>query len=132
MPTLEELENEVWPAPEIDSYLVATCHQLRKKPIEDFTTEDLRIMIGQNIGLHFLMPKALSVLEDNPLAEGDFFPGDLLRNATSVGSSFFDRSPEILARVVSVTKQAVDLLQSSGNDADLLKAFERFTGKYAT
>lgn len=72
MPTLEELESEVWPAPDFDSHLVVTCHQLRKKPIEDFTTEDLRIMIGQNIGLQFLMPQAITVLEGNPLADGDF------------------------------------------------------------
>ena len=39
MPTLEELESEVWPAPEFDSHLIVTCYQLRKKPIEDFTTE---------------------------------------------------------------------------------------------
>ena len=50
MPTLEELEGEVWGEPEFDSHLVSTCHQLRKRPIEDFTTEDLRIMIGKRKG----------------------------------------------------------------------------------
>ncbi|MEL7500782.1 MAG: contact-dependent growth inhibition system immunity protein [Planctomycetota bacterium] len=134
MPTLEELENKVWPAIDFESHLVVTCHRLRKKPIEDFTTEDLRIMIGQNIGLQFLMPKAITVLEDDPLADGDFYLGDLLKNVTSVNSSFLDRSPELLARIVLVTKRAMDLLQSSPfrNDADLFKAFQRFTDKYAT
>jgi hypothetical protein len=52
--TLRELEggpskppcSETWP-----SYLVATCEELYEKPIKDFTTEDLRVMIGQQIGL---------------------------------------------------------------------------------
>jgi hypothetical protein len=113
-------------------HLIVTCYQLRKKPIEDFTTEDLRIMIGQNIGLQFLMPKAVTVLEDNPLAEGDLYPGDLLTSVTAVEASFFDRSPDIRVRVLLVTKLAIDSLQSSRVDADLPKAFQRFTDKYAT
>jgi len=35
-------------------------------------------MIGQGIGLRFLLPRALEELQKNPFAEGDFFEGDLL------------------------------------------------------
>lgn len=35
-------------------------------------------MIGQSIGLKYLVPKALEHLQENPLAAGDFFEGDLL------------------------------------------------------
>ncbi len=132
MPTLEELENVVWPESGIDSHLVVTCHQLRKKQIEHFTTEDFRIMIGQNIGLHFLVPRAMEVLEQNPLADGDFYSGDLLKNLISVESSFFDRSPDILARVVSVTKRAIAMLQSESSDADLVSAFRHFIHRNET
>lgn len=131
MPTLEELENEVWPDPEFDSYLVTTCHRLRRKPIEDFTTEDLRIMIGQNLGLPFLLPKALIILEDNPFAEGDYYPGDLLVMVTSVKTPFFIQSPGTLARVLKVTKLAINLLRSSGEDADLLTKLQQFMDKNA-
>ena len=131
MPTLEELENVVWPDPEFDSYLVTTCHRLRRKPIEDFTTEDLRIMIGQNLGLPFLLPKALIILEDNPLAEGDYFPGDLLTMVTLVKTLFFIQSPGTLARVLKVTKLAINLLRSSGEDADLLTKLQQFMDKNA-
>jgi CDI immunity proteins len=47
--TLEQLENEVWGEPEFHSHLVLTCHSLRKKPIDQFTVEDLRIMLGQDV-----------------------------------------------------------------------------------
>ena len=76
--TLEELEQDVWPDPEIPSYLVTTCHQLRKKRLSEFQIEDLRIMLGQSIGTKHLMPKALVILKENPLASGRFFEGDLL------------------------------------------------------
>ncbi|MEE2937847.1 MAG: contact-dependent growth inhibition system immunity protein [Planctomycetota bacterium] len=62
-----------------------------QKPIEDFTSEDLRIMIGRNIGLQFLMPTVVTALEDNPLAEGDFYLGDLLKNVTSIDIPYLDR-----------------------------------------
>ncbi len=76
--TLEFLENDYWKTPDYDSKLVKTCHLLRKKKIEEFTIEDLRIMIGQNIGLPYLLPIALNQLKNNILSEGDYYPGDLL------------------------------------------------------
>ena len=35
-------------------------------------------MIGQQISLRYLIPRAITILEANPLAEGDMYPGDLL------------------------------------------------------
>ncbi len=78
--TLEQLDKHDWGEPEYDSYLVKTCHQLRKKPLKDFTVEDLRIMIGQNINLEFLIPLAIEQLKENILAEGHYYEGDLLNN----------------------------------------------------
>ncbi len=37
----------------IQAISVITCHKLRKKQLNNFDIEDLRIMIGQNIGLIF-------------------------------------------------------------------------------
>jgi CDI immunity proteins len=78
MPTLEQLENDIWDDRDLPTTLIRRCHALRKKPIEEFTIEDLRTLLGQNIGLKHLMPIALAVLDREPLAEGDFYPGDLL------------------------------------------------------
>ncbi|MEO9850178.1 MAG: contact-dependent growth inhibition system immunity protein [Reichenbachiella sp.] len=78
---LESLEKDSWrPTLKEESYLVITMHELRKKQLNDFTIEDLRIMIGQNIGLPFLVPLAIEQLEKNILVEGDFYEGDLLKN----------------------------------------------------
>ncbi len=76
--TLTELEERDWGPPNFGSHLVITIHQLRHKPLEQFTVEDLRITIGQNIALEWLLPMAIERLRDDPFAEGDFYRGDLL------------------------------------------------------
>lgn len=79
--SIEQLERDVWPdpGPEATS-LVRRCVELRRKPLAEFTVEDLRIMLGQEIGVPALLPLALQVLLRDPLAEGDYYPGDLLAN----------------------------------------------------
>jgi hypothetical protein len=77
--TIEEIEGDPWPDPGPDStHLIRRCTALRRKPLTDFTVEDLRIMIGQRICLPALLPRAVSILMRDPLVEGDYYPGDLL------------------------------------------------------
>lgn len=90
--SLESLEKKTWPALSSDegSYLIKTCNSLRKKQLQDFTTEDLRIMIGQEIGLYFLIPLAIETLTDNLFSEGDYYEGDLLKSVLDVDTKFWD------------------------------------------
>jgi hypothetical protein len=77
--TLQELEGERWPAPaDEESYLVREAHRLRTVPLGALTVEDLRLLLGQRIGVEWLMPLALDKLRTDPLAAGDFYAGDLL------------------------------------------------------
>ena len=50
-----------------------------RKKVRDFTIEDLRILIGQNESLSITIPMAIEQLSVNPMAEGDYYPGDLLK-----------------------------------------------------
>ena len=77
--SLQEIEGDDWGEPRFDSHLVTTCHHLRRKPIAEFSIEDVRIMVGQRTGLEHLAPLAIEMLEETPLAEGTFYPGDLLK-----------------------------------------------------
>jgi hypothetical protein len=78
--TSENLEKVEWPHFDGDSRLMKRIKQLRKIPLNEFTTEDLRLMIGQRIGLDYTMVMALEVLTEDLFAEGDFYPGDLLKS----------------------------------------------------
>jgi len=87
--TLDELDPPTWGEPDYDSHLAATCHQLRRKPLRDYSVEDLRIMIDQRIGLEWLLPMAIEILEREPLAEGDLYTGDLLASVLRVDADFW-------------------------------------------
>lgn len=104
--SLESLENNTWPVLSSDegSYLIKTGNSLRKKQLQDFTTEDLRIMIGQEIGLCFLMPLAIETLTDNLFAEGDMYEGDLLKNVLDVDTKFWDDNKNYWQQVYEIIK----------------------------
>ena len=48
--TIETFEKDFWDKPTYSASFVLKIHELRKKSIEDFTIEDLRFMIGENVG----------------------------------------------------------------------------------
>jgi len=113
--SLQELDRGDWGEPTVGSPFVATCHRLRRKPIKDFTVEDLRIMVGQSIGLEFLVPLAIEVLEINLFAEGDFYPGDLLESLISGPQPQFWREHSDLARRLdAVLRRAMENLSMLG------------------
>ena len=104
--SIEELEGDRWSEPELDSHLVLECHRLRKLQLRLFTVENLRIMLGQDIGSRYLVPIALEHLEAEPFAEGDFYPGDLLCSVLSLPPAFWSDNPELRARVAAVAARA--------------------------
>jgi len=114
--TLQELDGEDWGEPTYNSYLVSTVHTLCRKPLEEYTIEDLRIMIGQNIGLAYLIPLALEKLRNNLLAEGDYYPGDLLKSVLGTESSFWKIHPDLYEAVEEVLDKAVNLLNDLTED----------------
>lgn len=111
--TLEQLEKESWPEPTFHSYLVKTCHKLRKKPLQDFEVEDLRIMIGQSIGLKYLIPLALEELKVNILAEGDFYEGDLLSSILKCDDEIWKTNSEYLRELISLIDTNMESIKES-------------------
>ncbi|WP_433371355.1 contact-dependent growth inhibition system immunity protein [Actinoplanes sp. CA-142083] len=77
--SLEEIEESYWGDPPEDSTrLIRTVHELRHRPVGTLSVEDLRLLVSQDVGRDVVVPLALEVVEREPLAEGDFYPGDLL------------------------------------------------------
>lgn len=105
--SLESLEKNTWPplSTDEDSYLIKTCYTLSKKQLQDFTTEDLRIMIGQEIGLYFLIPLAIETLTENLFAEGDLYEGDLLKNVLDVDTNFWDNHKNYWQQLNEIIKE---------------------------
>lgn len=110
--SLQELERDDWGEPTYHSSLVTTCHRLRRKPLNQFTVEDLRIMIGQQISLPILVPIAVDCLEAEPLAEGRYYPGDLLAVVLNINETYWANHPDSLQRVRRVLGWVRDALPS--------------------
>jgi len=129
--SLESLEKDFWgEIPKDESYLVSTCHKLRKKQLQEFEIEDLRIMIGQNIGLKFLIPLAIKVLQDNILAEGDFYEGDLLKSVLSSDASYWKNEIENWTKMCELFREKISEVKKEAEyyktGRELLKTFKSF------
>jgi hypothetical protein len=125
--TLEILEGREWAEAGFHSSLVSTCHRLWTKPVSKFTVEELRIMIGQGMGLPHLVPRALGLLERDPLAEGDCYPGDLLLSVMSA-EAFLASHSDWLERLVDVAGIAASRLGEE--DVDLRTEIVGFVNRH--
>jgi hypothetical protein len=118
--TLTELEGKDWGPPNFDSHLVTTIHQLRHKPLEEFTVAELQIFIGKNESLEYLLPIAIKQLQDDPLVEGDYYRGDLLGAVLGIQPAFWTKHPELWRTVCRIAEQALVLR----NDLDAVEKQE--------
>jgi len=101
--SLQEIEGDDWGDPPADATrLVRTAHQLRRTPVGELEAEDLRLLIAQKIGLDVLVPHTMTLLERNPLLEGDFYPGDVLAAVLKVPPSYWSANPDQLTRIERV------------------------------
>jgi hypothetical protein len=108
--SLQELEGKDWGEPEFQSHVVTNAHRLRRVPLCEFAVEDLRLMIGQEVGLQYLIPLALEHLRAAPFIEGDCYPGDLLVSVLQADSSFWLVSPQLRRDAAEIVERALSLL----------------------
>ncbi len=127
--SLQELEGKDWGEPIFDSYLVTECHRLRRVPLCEFNAENLRIMIGQDIGLPHLVPMALDLLRADPFTAGHFYEGDLLVAVLKVETAFWMEHPVLRKETATIAEQALNHLLIS-NDGDLKTAREGLIEAY--
>jgi hypothetical protein len=110
---LSELEGTIWDEPEFDSHLVRESFRLRLVPLRDLTVENLRLLIGQEIGLMYLVPLAIEHLEVNPFVEGDYYPGDLLASVVGTTRRFWISHGDLRLRMRAIVNNAVSLVDSA-------------------
>jgi hypothetical protein len=108
--SLDHLEGDRWPDPDDTvTRLVQEAHRLRSVPIGQMTTEDLRLLLGQAIGTEYLMPLALERLRRDPLAQGDFYPGDLLVGVLRTDTAYWSTHPNELRALKEVRLGLMDM-----------------------
>ena len=109
---LSELEGIVWAEPDFDSHVVRESNRLRLVPLGELTVENLRLLIGQRIGLTYLVPLAIEHLEANPFVEGDYYPGDLLASVLGTSRGFWTTHGDLRLRMHGIVSYAASRFDS--------------------
>jgi len=117
--TLEQLEKDIWGPDTYGSRLTSTIHRLRKKVLNDFSIEDLRITIGQQEGLPYLVPLAIEVLKEDISAEGGLYEGDLLKAVLTADPKFWKENREYWETVHFLIKSKKQKVRQIEIDTDI-------------
>jgi hypothetical protein len=117
--SLEILENDKWPnEKEYPTGLVKRCHDYRKIPVDKLTIGELRTLIGQNIGLKYLIPIAIDFLKTDVLIEGDFYPGDLLESVLKIDKNFWTQNINLKGQFIDLLNLNIDKIKSENIDLE--------------
>lgn len=112
--SIENLEKQNFGNPsEAPTNMVKRCLELCKVPLDKFTVEDLRLMIGQGFSLQHLIPLAIEHLKTDIFVEGDLFPGDLLKNVLAVDTNFWIDHKQLWREINELIKNRRDELASN-------------------
>jgi hypothetical protein len=128
--SIEQLENVFWPTViSLPTLLTENCYHFRRIPVQKLTIEQTRLLIGQDIGLNFLIPKAIDILRSNILAEGDLYEGDLLEAVLKCDKNYWKTHPDLKRQVIDLINQRHPEIEEK-NEANyfrqLLKSIDLF------
>lgn len=109
----KEFPDEILPKEKLP--LLPREKDFSKIPLEELNIEQLCFMIMHGLGLKFLIPTAVGILQENPFAEGEDIGYSLLGSVLSVKSAFWREKPdlyycveEILQKVESVKTEETE------------------------
>jgi len=116
--------------PNFNSYAVQESYNLMDKKLKFFEPQDLRLMIGQNLGLKYLVPRAINVLKNDPLIEAQFFEGDLLLKVLNIDKRYWIDFPEWKEELIKLFKNSsinYDKLDDDDTKWEIYTAYENLT-----
>lgn len=68
---------------------IQKIHAIRNKCLRDFTVDEVRLCLAQDIGVAYLAQKALGFLETNPWIEAEHYEGDLLNTCIDISDEYW-------------------------------------------
>lgn len=101
--SIVELENIVWEDSDFGSYVVQTSQRAVKKPLNQLSLEEIRLLLSQKIGVPYVLPIAVAALEQDILQEVHYYEGDLLNIVLGLPDAFWRDAKEernIVAQLV--------------------------------
>ncbi len=81
-------------------------------PLNQYTSDDIRFMILQELGLIYLIPLGLNVLKDNPLIESAYYEGDLLSAIIKVDKTYWVENKEECSKLKEILRTNITFINS--------------------
>jgi hypothetical protein len=97
--------------------------------LKELTIEQLRLLINQNVGLKYLVPKAIEILKGDVLANGDCYEGDLLNAVLTVEEQYWNEHEDVwkmLKEYIPAWKARLEGLNENNTHRHLLKTISSF------
>lgn len=108
---LSQSLNEIhgWPdrTGEGDYPLVRRVLAACRKPVCELDADEIRLLIGQDMGIEDLMPLALDILENDPFAEATSDNYALLRMCLKVDAAYWREQPAHRPRLEEIAMRVV-------------------------
>jgi contact-dependent growth inhibition (CDI) system CdiI-like immunity protein len=105
--SLQDIENVDEGDPSTgDSSLVERCLTLRRVPVGALAPADLRVLLGQKIGVPTLALIALPLVEADPFLTAELYPGDLMLALIRADENYWHDVPDIRRRLVAAAEKA--------------------------
>ena len=104
------------------------------KDIDTFSSGDVRFMIGQEIGIEHLLPKAFEYLEKDIFLDASYYEGDLLSVVLKLPSKFWKNNPVERDKVLNLLRLNQDRIESLNllydDSRTLKKTINQFLEEY--
>jgi hypothetical protein len=120
--SIEQIHDLPTESPSFGSGLVDSALRFVKKPLRELKPSEIRLLISQQIGLTSLVPIAVHLLEENPLLETEYYPGDLLRAVVTIERAFWASNEELHRKVLSVLESILEPPQEIISDIERFKS----------
>ena len=78
---------------------------MRKRPLDTLELGDIRFLIGQQVGLEYIVPGALGLIARDVLRETDLYPGDLLYALLHVDNGYWSLHATELSWMEAILKE---------------------------
>ncbi len=124
--SIEQLEKNVWK--ELSEYptdLVEKCYQYRKVSISELNIEQIRLLVSQQIGLEHIIGISLNKLEQNILAEGHFYAGDLLVAVSGLPTEFWHENKNEFLIFINLVMENSEILKNELGEKKFDKLMNR-------
>ncbi|MFF5494659.1 contact-dependent growth inhibition system immunity protein [Streptomyces aquilus] len=119
--SLEQLDGKRWPDPPEDSTpMVRNVYELRRRPVGTLEPHELARLIGQDVGLPWLLPLAVEILWDTAPKQvaGGWYDDDLLYAVVTRRPEVWEEVPDAARKLKETVMTLVDLSRYVKQEVD--------------